>query len=47
MIEYAKTVSKQFKCKIHRLKNTKTYNFKMNNKRFCKEFNFKFTKIFL
>ena len=44
MIDYANTVSKQFKCKIHRLKNTKTYNFKMSNKRFCKEFNFKFTK---
>ena len=44
MIDYAKTVSKQFGCKIQRLKNTNTYNFKMNNSRFCKEYNFKFTK---
>ena len=44
MIDYAKTVSRQFSCKIQRLKNTNTYNFKMSNKRFCKEYNFKFTK---
>ena len=44
MIDYAKTVSNQFNCKIQRLKNTNTYNFKMSNKRFCKEYNFKFTK---
>tara|TARA_B100001250_G_scaffold285724_1_gene247797 strand:- start:3706 stop:4566 length:861 start_codon:yes stop_codon:yes gene_type:complete len=44
MIDYAKTVSKQFRCKIQKLKNTNTYNFKMSNKRFCKEYNFEFTK---
>ena len=44
MIDYARVVSKKFNCKIVKLKNTKTYNFKMSNRRFCEEFSFKFTK---
>ena len=47
MIDYAKTVSKQFKCKIHKLKNTKTYNFKMKIRDFVKNLILNLRKIFL